>query len=172
MRHPSLHRATPRFTWADTRRRAAHWAAALITAEAKGAELESFHAALVPDTSELIRWNIRDFGFDMVLSGKVPAAIRSGLAAASTDILGNHAVGDIDLWAVHPGGKTILAAVEGAFDLAPAALATSRGVLHDYGNMSSGTVMFVLDRLMRAKRPVPLAERGQRPRRSARTQPV
>ena len=124
-------------------------AAALITAQAKGAELESFHAALVPSTSDLIRWNIRDFGFDMVLSGKVPAAIRTGLSAARTDILGNHAVGNIDLWAVHPGGKTVLDAVESAFDLAPAALATSRGVLRDYGNMSSGTVMFVLDRMMR-----------------------
>ena len=57
---------------------------------------------------------------------------------------------------MHPGGRTVLDAVEEAFALPPAALAASRAVLHDYGNMSSGTVMFVLDRMMRA------ATRGQR----------
>jgi len=55
----------------------------------------------------------------------------------------------VDLWAVHPGGRTVLDAVEQAFGLAPAALNASRSVLNDYGNMSSGTVMFVLDRIMR-----------------------
>jgi predicted naringenin-chalcone synthase len=49
---------------------------------------------------------------------------------------------------VHPGGRTVLDAVEQAFALQPAALAASRGVLNDFGNMSSGSVMFVLDRLM------------------------
>lgn len=133
-------------------------AASLITADPIGVELESFHAALVPETQDLIRWNIRDAGFDMVLSGKVPAAIRTGLAAARADILGNHAPHDVDLWAVHPGGKTVLDAVETAFELPATALAASRGVLRDYGNMSSGTVMFVLDRLMRQSRA--RAERG------------
>jgi predicted naringenin-chalcone synthase len=57
---------------------------------------------------------------------------------------------------VHPGGRTVLDAVENAFGLAPSALAAARGVLHDYGNMSSGTVMFVLDRIMRG------AQAGQR----------
>ena len=57
---------------------------------------------------------------------------------------------------MHPGGRTVLDAVEHAFGLAPAALGASRGVLNDFGNMSSGTVMFVLDRIMRA------ATRGQR----------
>jgi predicted naringenin-chalcone synthase len=56
---------------------------------------------------------------------------------------------DIELWAVHPGGRTVLDAVEQAFGLPPEALGASRGVLNDYGNMSSGTVMFVLDRIMR-----------------------
>jgi alpha-pyrone synthase len=125
-------------------------AAALITADPHGAAIDSFHAALVPQTRELIRWNIREQGFDMVLSGGVPAAIRAGLATARGEILDNRAVAEIDLWAVHPGGRTVLDAVEAAFELPPAALAASRGVLHDYGNMSSGTVMFVLDRLMRS----------------------
>jgi predicted naringenin-chalcone synthase len=122
-------------------------AAALISADPVGVEMKSFRAALVPDTKELIRWNIRQQGFDMVLSGGVPGAIRTALTNARDDILGG--ANDIDLWAVHPGGRTVLDAVEQAFDLPPAALKASRSVLHDYGNMSSGTVMFVLDRIMR-----------------------
>ena len=58
-------------------------AAALISADPAGVEMQGFHAALVPDTQSLIRWNVRDQGFDMVLSGKVPAAIRAGLAAVA-----------------------------------------------------------------------------------------
>jgi len=129
-------------------------AAALISADPVGVGIQSFQAALVPDTRELIRWHIREQGFDMVLSGGVPGAIRTALTGARDAILGG--ANDIDLWAVHPGGRTVLDAVEEAFALPPAALAASRSVLHDYGNMSSGTVMFVLDRIMRA------AARGQR----------
>ncbi|HMH64382.1 MAG TPA: type III polyketide synthase [Rhizomicrobium sp.] len=124
-------------------------AAALISADPIGAEMASFRAALVPDTRELIRWHIRDQGFDMVLSGAVPGAIRTALSESRDDILGG--ANDIELWAVHPGGRTVLDAVEQAFALPPAALAPSRSVLNDYGNMSSGTVMFVLDRIMRGE---------------------
>jgi predicted naringenin-chalcone synthase len=129
-------------------------AAALVSADPVGVGIQSFQAALVPDTRELIRWHIREQGFDMVLSGAVPGAIRTALTASRDAILGG--ANDIDLWAVHPGGRTVLDAVEEAFALPPAALSASRSVLHDYGNMSSGTVMFVLDRIMRA------ATRGQR----------
>ncbi|HKX64951.1 MAG TPA: type III polyketide synthase [Rhizomicrobium sp.] len=122
-------------------------AAALVSADPVGVEMKSFRAALVPDTKALIRWNIRQQGFDMVLSGAVPGAIRGALTNARDDILGG--ANDIELWAVHPGGRTVLDAVEQAFGLPPTALQASRGVLHDYGNMSSGTVMFVLDRIMR-----------------------
>ena len=122
-------------------------AAALVTADPVGVEMNSFRAALVPDTRELIRWHIREQGFDMVLSGAVPGAIRTALSEARDEILGG--ANDIELWAVHPGGRTVLEAVEQGFALPPAALTASRAVLNDYGNMSSGTVMFVLDSIMR-----------------------
>src|SRR5262249_54284394 len=126
-------------------------AAALISAEPQGLEMQSFHAALVPDTNSLIRWNVRDQGFDMVLSGQVAAAIQTGMAGARSRILDNRAVKDIDLWAVHPGGRTVLDAVEAAFELAPEALKVSRGVLKDFGNMSSATIMFVLAEMFRLR---------------------
>jgi predicted naringenin-chalcone synthase len=124
-------------------------AAALVSAEPRGFAMESFHAALVPETADLIRWNIREQGFDMMLSGAVPGTVRDALAAARDDVLRGRAASEIALWAVHPGGRTVLDAVETAFALGPDELAASRGVLHDFGNMSSGTVMFVMERLMR-----------------------
>ncbi|HKY19169.1 MAG TPA: type III polyketide synthase [Rhizomicrobium sp.] len=126
-------------------------AAALVSADPVGVHMRGFRATLVPDTRELIRWHIRQQGFDMVLSGAVPGAIRAALTNARDEIL--EGANDIALWAIHPGGRTVLDAVEQAFALPPQALAASRGVLNDYGNMSSGTVMFVLDRLMRDAEP-------------------
>jgi predicted naringenin-chalcone synthase len=127
--------------------------ACLVTAEPTGVALESFRALLVPDSRELMAWNIGDLGFDMVLSGKVPRAIHGALRAAAGDILGAAPISSIDLWAIHPGGHSILDAVERALDLSPAALRTSREVLLRYGNMSSATVMFVLHEMMRAPAP-------------------
>jgi len=99
-----------------------------------------------------MKWNIGDSGFDMVLSGRVPAAIEQGIRAYGDDILGGVNSSAIDLWAVHPGGRTIVDAVERAFAIAPAALSMSRGILRDFGNMSSATLMFVLAQLLSAGR--------------------
>jgi predicted naringenin-chalcone synthase len=125
-------------------------AACLVSADPVGTALDSFSAVLVPGTRDLITWNIRDFGFDMVLSGQVPAAIQDALHHHSGQILNGRPTAAIDLWAVHPGGRTVLDAVERAFDLGPAALAASREVLRRYGNMSSATVMFVIEKLLSA----------------------
>ena len=125
-------------------------AAGLISADEDGLALDGFRTVLIPETREHITWNIRASGFDMVLSGRVPNAIESGLSAHAGDIVGGAAARDIDLWAVHPGGRTVLDAVERALDLDGEALSASRDVLRDYGNMSSATVMFVLDRLMQS----------------------
>jgi predicted naringenin-chalcone synthase len=88
----------------------------------------------------------------MVLAGQVPAAIREGLRAHADEVLGGTPVSSIDLWAVHPGGRTIVDAVGHAFAIAPAALSASRGVLRDFGNMSSASITFVLKRLLDAGR--------------------
>jgi predicted naringenin-chalcone synthase len=125
-------------------------AACLVSADAVGIALDSFRAVVVPGTRELMTWNIREFGFDMILSGKVPAAIHEALREHMDEILEGAPVASIDLWAVHPGGRTVLDAVERALNLAPPALAASREILRRYGNMSSATVMFVIERLLRS----------------------
>jgi len=128
-------------------------AAALISAEPSGFALDQFHAEVVPEAAEHITWAIRDGGFDMLLSGEVPATIGAALRSGSDRVLSGASPSEIALWAVHPGGRTVLDAVESAFDLEPSALAASRTVLRDYGNMSSPTVLFVLEAMMREKQP-------------------
>jgi alpha-pyrone synthase len=127
--------------------------AALVSAEPVGLALDGFNAALMQHAADQITWNIRDFGFDMVLSGRVPSTINDALQSGGARVLPDLAAGEIDMWAVHPGGRTVLDAVEKAFGLDQSSLAASRAVLRDYGNMSSPTVMFVLDALMRANMP-------------------
>ena len=127
-------------------------AASLVSSEPHGLSLDSFRAVHFPDTAEFMRWNIGDSGFDMVLSGKVPTAIEQGIRNHGNEILEGADPNAIELWAVHPGGRTVVDAVERAFAIAPAALSASRGVLRDFGNMSSASIMFVLKRLLDAGR--------------------
>ena len=133
-------------------------AAALVSAEPQGFALGDGFATTLPDTAHLIRWDITDRGFAMHLSGEVPGRIAEGLADRefARVVTGGHAAGEVDGWAVHAGGRSILDAVERALGLAPEALAASRAVLEAYGNMSSSTLMFALARLLEG----PPVERG------------
>ena len=128
-------------------------AASLISAEPTGFAMDSFRSVLIPETRELITWRIRGVGFDMLLSGKVPSEIGKALAVSGGEVLGKHSKEDITLWGVHPGGKSVLDAVERGLGLPKDALAASRQTLECFGNMSSATVMFVLERLMQQAQP-------------------
>ena len=128
-------------------------AASLISAEPTGFAMDSFRSVLIPETRELITWRIRGVGFDMLLSGKVPGEIGKALAISGGEVLGKLNKDDISLWGVHPGGKSVLDAVERGLSLPQNALAASREVLECFGNMSSATVMFVLARLMQTAQP-------------------
>jgi len=128
-------------------------AAYLVTAEPGGLALDSFLAVTLDCTDQLITWRIGEQGFDMHLSGQVPGKLRQGLAEAGSRITQGRELSSIDLWAVHPGGRTIVDAVEQGLALPPEALADSRSILLNYGNMSSASVMFVLHRLMQHAAP-------------------
>jgi len=127
-------------------------AACLVSAEQKGLAMDSFLAVNVPNTSHLITWRIRELGFDMHLSGQVPGEIGAAIKQVGRNVTRGADPGSIDLWAVHPGGRSILDSVEKGLELAPHALAYSRSVLAGFGNMSSATVMFVLEQIMQAAR--------------------
>ena len=122
-------------------------AASLVSARPHGLAIDSFLALRIPDTSQLITWRIGELGFDMHLSGEVPGEIGRALKESGTEITRGRNPHSIDLWAVHPGGRSILDSVEKGLGLNPDALASSRDILARFGNMSSATVMFVLQRL-------------------------
>jgi predicted naringenin-chalcone synthase len=123
-------------------------AAAVVSRDPVGIALDRFATAVAPQTEQLITWSIGDRGFDMVLSGRVPGAIRETLRACGRDLLGGRASDEVAHWAVHPGGRSVLDAVAASWSLPPAALAPSRAVLKSFGNMSSATVLFVLERIL------------------------
>ncbi len=117
---------------------------------------------LLPDSSEALQWRIGDHGFDMSLSPRLPELIEQELRGWLEDWLGAQGLSSeqIGSWAVHPGGPRVLEAVEEALALPPDALAESRNVLAEHGNMSSPTVLFVLDRLRRSGAPLPCVALG------------
>jgi alpha-pyrone synthase len=123
-------------------------AATLVSSDPKGLALESFRSMLIPETQDLITWRIRDLGFDMFLSGKVPGEIGKALRSGWNEMTKGIPPEEIALWAIHPGGQSILDSVEQSLQLPPSALSSSRDVLCRFGNMSSATVMFVLQQIM------------------------
>ena len=104
---------------------------------------------VLPDTAEVMTWRIGDHGFEMTLSADVPAVIREALREWLDDWLFERglAIDDVGGWIVHPGGPHILAACSDALELPTDALVESYGVLAEFGNMSSPTVLFILDRM-------------------------
>jgi predicted naringenin-chalcone synthase len=129
--------------------------AAIVSADESGIALDDFRNAIIPDSADFITWHIGDQGFDMRLSGKVPgriaATLRDERARGDADgLLRGEGTQAIEHWAVHAGGRTVLDAVEMGLSLPAEALAHSRAVLNDFGNMSSATVMFVLRRMLQA----------------------
>ena len=106
----------------------------------------------IPDSSDQMSWRIGDHGFDMTLTGEVPSSIQKHLKTWLSQWLAQHGLsqGDISQWIVHPGGPRILDATEAALGLGRNALTHSREVLSELGNMSSPTVLFVLQRSIEA----------------------
>ncbi|GAA1976085.1 type III polyketide synthase [Microbacterium pumilum] len=124
-------------------------AAAVVSAKPRGGsprlELDRFGTALTSEGESEMVWTIGDEGFDMVLTAEVPRIIGREIREAVGSFLGADTP---DVWAVHPGGRSILDRVETGLDLDPAALEASRSVLRNQGNMSSATILFILRDLL------------------------
>jgi predicted naringenin-chalcone synthase len=113
-------------------------------------------SCVLPDCKEAIGWKIGDYGFEMTLSARVPDLIKAHLRPWLDSWLEKHgtSVAKVGSWAIHPGGPRILSAVEETLNLGPVG-AVSRKLLADLGNMSSPTVLFVVERLIRSQAPKP-----------------
>lgn len=139
-------------------------------------DLDRFTTAITDDGEQAMGWTIGDHGFEMTLTAEVPRIVGREVRAALAPVLGGareRATGDPGtddegaddegardadgadptggeprLWAVHPGGRSILDRVEEALALPPDALRHSRDVLRENGNMSSATILFILQRML------------------------
>jgi predicted naringenin-chalcone synthase len=128
-------------------------AAAAVVLEPAGAkdglEVVDVVARTDVSTADHMTWDVTDLGFKMGLSPAVPDVLARHARPVVEELLGRHglAVGDVDGWAVHPGGRKIVEVVGEVLELPEQALAASYDVLRDVGNCSSATVLLVLERL-------------------------
>lgn len=106
---------------------------------------------LFPDSADAMSWRIGDHGFRMTLSPSVPALIEAHVAPWLRGWLSGHGLRqeDVRTWAVHPGGPRVLGAFGAAMGLPRDTFAPSREVLAAHGNMSSATLLFILEKLRR-----------------------
>jgi len=128
-----------------------------MEADDPGWKVVATGSCLIPDSESAMAWRIGNHGFEMGLSATVPELIGTHLRRWIKGWLSEQGMGleDIASWAAHPGGTRILSAVEKVLGLGREALAVSREVLRDHGNMSSPTILFILDRLRRRGAPRP-----------------
>jgi alkylresorcinol/alkylpyrone synthase len=139
-------------------------AAGIVTARdlpsaVTGLRLDRFHTAIAPEGEKAMAWTIGDTGFEMILATTVPQIIGETIIGAlrplyapEDDLVAafdDDAVGrEVEHWAIHPGGRSILDRVQEKLHLSDAQLHPAREVLRENGNMSSATVLFVLKRIL------------------------
>jgi predicted naringenin-chalcone synthase len=131
-------------------------AASLITSRPAGLRIDECVSHLSLQDAERMAWHIEDSGFAMTLDSRLPARIRQWFRG-NEELSGSDGDRAQQLWAIHPGGRLILNSVQDACGLTDAQMEPSREVLRRYGNMSSASIMFVLENLMQAQ------ERAERP---------
>ncbi|MGA8819731.1 MAG: type III polyketide synthase [Xanthobacteraceae bacterium] len=105
-----------------------------------------------PDTEHIMGWNIENDGFGVVLSPQLPELMSSALAPALNDFLDRHGyrLSDFNGFLFHPGGRKLIETMQEALGLDRSHFDHSWEVLRRYGNMSSATVLFVLERALQA----------------------
>lgn len=124
-----------------------------------GVEIASVASVVLPDSKGMMSWHIGDRGFRMRLSPSVPAVLAACVPAwLDAWLMRDVGIGvaGVGSWAVHPGGPRVLSALGGALGLSDEAIEDSRAVLADHGNMSSPTLLFIIERLLGGDCPLPL----------------
>ena len=127
-------------------------AAAVLGAGAEGfAQVTGMAEHTWPDTLDVMGWDVGPRGLNVVLTRDLPTFVRKEIRPVMESMLRSQDLGleDVDRFLCHPGGMKVVEAIEAAFDLGQGALDQERAVLADHGNMSSPTVLFVLDRARR-----------------------
>ncbi len=135
-------------------------AAAVVTGKnrtARGPEIIATRSVFYPDTERIMGWDITERGFSLVLSPDIPDIARCRLKADVDAFLADQSLslGDIGCWIAHPGGPKVLEAIEAALKLNKAELAASWESLAKVGNMSSASVLCVLEDTILDRHPEP-----------------
>jgi predicted naringenin-chalcone synthase len=118
--------------------------------------LLDFYSRIEPGTAREMTWEIGDHGFALHLSPQIPEHLARAAPPALRQLFTEEE--RPELWAIHPGGRAIVDQLAETFDLAPEDTAAARRTLRRVGNLSSATMVFVLQDL--------LADLAQRPDRS------
>lgn len=105
-------------------------------------QLGSDHSILLQDCADEMKWDVGNHGFDLYLSPNIPRLIGTWIPEQVEHLLQGGP--KPELWAIHPGGKGIIDTLEEVFSLTAEDTQASRTVLRNYGNMSSATILFVL----------------------------
>ncbi|MEW6283732.1 MAG: 3-oxoacyl-[acyl-carrier-protein] synthase III C-terminal domain-containing protein, partial [Candidatus Eremiobacterota bacterium] len=128
---------------------------------ARAPRIQDTRSVFFPDSEEVMGWDICDSGFRVVLSPDVPRYAGQDMPRALTAFLAERglAPGDIRHWVAHPGGPRVLLAMEEGLGLPPQALERSGRVMAEVGNLSSASVLAVLERTLAETRPEP-GDRG------------
>jgi alkylresorcinol/alkylpyrone synthase len=118
-----------------------------------GPRIIDTRSTLFPDSLNLMGWDVVDDGFRVVFGTRIPSVVTHQYRELATEFLALHQLtpAAIDHHIYHPGGAKVLQAYQSALDLTPEAIQSSRDVLREYGNMSSATIFFVLERFLRQK---------------------
>jgi alkylresorcinol/alkylpyrone synthase len=123
-----------------------------------GPEIIATRSSFYPETEYVMGWDISEKGFRIVLSRDVPEMVLRHLGRDVDEFLSEHGLRreDIGSWVIHTGGPKVLEATEQALEVPKGALDASWACLRRTGNLSSASVLFVLEEVMQHQRP----ERG------------
>lgn len=129
----------------------------LPTAADRGPRVVATRSVFYPDTERVMGWDISERGFQIVLSAEVPEVVRRHLRGDVDAFLAEHGLvrGDVASWVCHPGGPKVLEAMQEALELPDGALELTWRSLREVGNLSSTSVLMVLEETMASRRPEP-----------------
>jgi alkylresorcinol/alkylpyrone synthase len=131
-------------------------AAVVATGGSAGPRVVATHSEVYPDSGDLLGWRLGSTGFRIVLTAELADVIERRLAGTVTAFLTEHGltVDEIAAWVCHPGGPKVLDAVQNCLKLPDSAVRASRRSLAEVGNLSSASVLHVLQRTLDDPPPV------------------
>ena len=123
-------------------------AAALVMQSEKGLQIKNYLSEVLWEGEKDMAWKIGDFGFEMRLSQYIPSLLNQGIRKLRKLFEEKFNFSQVQHFAIHPGGKQILIQVQEAFGLSPEVNQHALEVLRTCGNMSSASILFVLERML------------------------